>query len=189
MLAALFSTLQAEPVAIFDGESLDGWRIQDGAYWTAKDGVLTGESDERKLNSILWTEKSYRDFTLSLEFLFRGDIDSGIFLRHVDDQIQIGTSRSLRRDMTGSPYIGSKGRYTAEAEGVAELLKEGEWNRMTVTARGPRYLVTLNGQEVLDYDSDTALEEGPIGLQVHSGMEMRIDFRNLTLEELAADTP
>ena len=114
--------------------------------------------------------------------MFEGKIDSGVFLRHEKDQIQIGISGSLKRDMTASPYIPGKG-YPVEAKGVAELLKEGEWNTMKITAKGPLYSVELNGKEVMTYTSDTALEKGPIGLQMHAGVAMKIDFRAITVEE------
>jgi hypothetical protein len=185
-IVALFAalSLQAAPEPIFNGKDLTGWRVQDGDYWTVKDGILVGESDQEKKNSILWTEKEYTDFVVSAEFRFNGVVDSGFFLRKVNEQIQIGISGSLKRDMTGSPYIGSKGKYPVEAEGVAELLKEGEWNRMKITAKGSVYTVELNGKQVLEYDSETAAEKGPVGLQVHSGMLMKIEFRDVQLEEL-----
>ena len=67
---------------------------------------------------------------------------------------------------------------------MKELLKEGEWNRMKITARGGSYVVSLNGREVTTYESDTALEKGPLGLQVHPGLVMKVEFRKVTLEEL-----
>lgn len=174
----------AEPVKLFNGDSLAGWKVQGASYWTVADGVLTGRSDEKMQNSVLWTEASYRDFTLELDFRFSGDVDSGVFLRHENEQIQIGTSRSLKRDMTGSPYIGSKRGYPQEAAGVKEAMKGGEWNHMTITARGGHYTVSINGKQVIEYTSDTARESGPVGLQVHPGVQMQVDFRNVVLKPL-----
>jgi len=171
------------PEVIFDGKTLDGWKAKGPAPWSAKDGILTGTSDEKKKGSILWTEKEYTDFVFECEFLFNGHIDSGVFLRHEKDQIQIGISGSLKRDMTASPFVAGKG-YPVEAKGVAELLKEGEWNTMKITAKGNVYSVELNGKHVMDYTSKTALEKGPIGLQLHPGLDMKIEFRNITLASL-----
>jgi hypothetical protein len=190
MKSALFSLMLfagiagAEPEKIFNGTGLEGWNVKGAAYWSATDGVLKGESDEKMQASVLWTDKSYKDFTVELEFRFSGDIDSGIFLRHENEQIQIGTSRSLKRDLTGSPYIGSLGKYPQEAKGVKELLKPDDWNKMKITAKGNTYMVSLNGTQVIEYVSDTAKESGPIGLQIHAGVTMKIEFRNLTLDPL-----
>lgn len=186
LLALLFmpAIAGAEPEKIFNGTGLEGWKVQGAAYWTVADGILKGESDDKKQNSILWTEKSFKDFSVELEFRFSGDIDSGIFLRHENDQIQIGTSRSLKRDMTGSPYIGTKRGYPQEANRIKELLKEGDWNKMKIVAKGGTYTVSLNGEQVIEYVSDTAKESGPLGLQIHPGVVMKIEFRNLTTESL-----
>jgi Domain of Unknown Function (DUF1080) len=186
-LACLLATTlisHAAPEAIFDGNSLTGWKTKGSEVWTAKDGVITGASNEKKQGSILWTEKEYSDFVFECEFKFAGKIDSGVFLRHENDQIQIGISGSLKRDMTASPYIASKKGYPVEAKGVAELLKEGEWNTMKITAKGPVYTVELNGKEVMTYTSDTAKEKGPIGLQMHPGVQMTVEFRKIMVESL-----
>ncbi|MEK7953836.1 3-keto-disaccharide hydrolase [Luteolibacter soli] len=174
----------AEPEKLFTAPNLEGWKTQGAAYWTVADGVLTGQSDDKKQSSVLWSEKSYKDFTVECEFRYSGDVDSGIFLRHENEQIQVGVSRSLKRDMTGSPYIGSKRGYPQEASGVKDVLKEGDWNRMKVVAKGNTYTVTLNGKQVIEYVSDTAKESGPIGFQVHPGVKMKIEFRNVTVEPL-----
>lgn len=186
-LALIFLTsviTHAAPESIFDGESLEGWKKKGPAPWTAKDGILTGTSDKNKKGSILWTQKIYEDFVFECEFRYEGKIDSGVFLRHENDQIQIGISGSLKRDMTASPYISSKSGYPVEAKGVAELLKEGEWNTIKITVKGGLYSVDLNGEHVVDYTSDTAKDKGPIGLQVHPKLQMTIEYRNITVDAL-----
>jgi hypothetical protein len=171
----------AEPEKIFNATGPEGYKTEGAAYWSVADGVLKGESDDKKQGSVLWTEKSYKDFTMELDFRFAGDVDSGVFLRG-NDQIQIGTSRSLKRDMTCSPYIASKGKYPQEAAGVKELLKEGDWNHMKIVVKGSTYTVSLNGKQVIEYVSETAKPEGPLGLQVHPGVKMKVEFKNVTVE-------
>ena len=95
------------------------------------------------------------------------------------DQIQIGISGSLKRDMTASPYIPGKG-YPVEAEGVAELLKHDDWNHMRVEVSGKEYVCYLNGKKVMTYESDTAIEKDR--LQKHqSGRESEIAFSACTI--------
>jgi hypothetical protein len=112
-----------------------------------------------------------------------GTVDSGIFLRNDHDQIQIGISGSLQRDLTASPYIPGKG-YPVEAEGVGELLRPEDWNDMTIVAIGHNYSVWLNGKHVMSYDSESAIEKGPIGIQLHPGRAMSIEYRNIRVAEL-----
>ena len=172
--------------SVFNGKDLSGWKVpENNLWWSVKDGVIRGKSDPELKGSILWSEAEFGDFVVSYEFLFAdGYIDSGIFLRKENEQIQLGVSVSLKRDMTGSPYIASQGKYPVEATGVADVLKQDDWNRMTIIAIGDRYTVWLNGKQVLNYQSDTAAEKGPLGLQVHDGREMEIDFRDIRVGEL-----
>ena len=85
---------------------------------------------------------------------------------------------SLKRDMTASPYIPGKG-YPVEAEGVKELLKPKDWNTLKIEAKGDTYTSWLNGKKVMTYTSDSAVEKGKIGIQLHGSRVMAIDFRNL----------
>lgn len=175
----------AEPLSIFDGKTLAGWKVSGPAEcWSVVDGVLIGKNNPKKSGSILWTEQSHADFVVEAEFRYQGKIDSGVFLRNESEQIQIGISGSLKRDMTCSPYIGKKKSYPVAAVGVDLLLKEGSWNQIKIEVRGKKYIVTLNGKQVLDYTTDAEAVEGPIGLQVHPGVEMEVHFRNLQLKEL-----
>jgi len=80
--------------------------------------------------------------------------------------------------MTASPYIPGKG-YPVEAEGVKELLKLADWNSMRIEVIGKLYTVWLNGKKVMAYESESAIEKGPLGIQLHAGKEMAIEYRNL----------
>jgi hypothetical protein len=167
--------------------NLNGWNIPKGNeeknWYKVTNKILEIRSGSKKKGSVLWTEKEYEDFEVNLEFRFlEGTIDSGIHLRN-SDQIQIGISGSLKRDMTCSPYIPGKG-YPVEAKGIAKLLKAKDWNRMKIRAIGPKYTVWLQGKEVMNYESKSAKKVGPIGIQLHGNKNMSIDFRNLLLKEI-----
>ena len=173
---------------IFNGKDLKGWEAPKGnaevGWYKAEDGILKIQNGTKKKGSILWTKKKYRDFVMEFDFRFgEGIVDTGIHIRNGKEQIQIGISGSLKRDMTGSPYIAGKG-YPVEAEGVKELLKAKDWNKMKIKAVGGQYTVWLQDKQVMTYKSDTAIEEGPIGIQLHGNRVMSADFRNLRLAQL-----
>jgi hypothetical protein len=163
---------------IFNGKDFTGWRMPAEPYWHVVDGVLIGQSDEQKKGSMLYTEKAYGDVIVEGEVRFNGEIDSGIMVRKPELQVQIGVSRSLKRDMTCSFYNG-KYPEEARAERAAELLKVGEWNRLRVEARGDTFTVWLNGEQVSQYKSVAYAEPAPIGLQIHGGLVMKVEFRDL----------
>jgi len=173
---------------IFDGTNLDQWQVPDSnVWWSINKGSLWAESDTEQKGSILWTKKKYNDFVVQLDFKFgKGTIDSGIFMRGDDEknpQIQIGESGSLKRDMTASPYVPKSG-YPVEAERIKELLKMDDWNTLKAKAEGNKYTAWLNGKEVMSYTLENANLNGPIGLQLHPGRDMTIQFRNISTAEL-----
>ena len=172
---------------IFNGKDLTGWKAPKGndvaGWYKAVDGVLKVQSGPKKKGSILWTTKKYRNFVMEFDFRFgEGVVDSGVHVRN-QDQIQIGISGSLKRDMTCSPYIPGKG-YPVEAKNIKKLLKAKEWNTMRIQAIGKEYTVWLQGEKVMTYKSSSAIEEGPLGIQLHGSRDMSIDYRNLKLAEL-----
>lgn len=173
---------------LFDGRDLKQWQVPDNNVWWAIDGdALWAKSDPDQKGSILWTKKEYEDFVVQLDFKFgEGTIDSGIFMRGDDEknvQIQIGISGSLKRDMTGSPYVPKSG-YPVEAAGVKELLRMDGWNTIKAMTIGNSYKVWLNGEEVMNYLLEEANLKGPVGLQLHPGRDMTIQFKNISIAEL-----
>ena len=166
---------------------LKGWKVPKGneasKWYQATNNILEVRSGSKKKGSVLWTKKQYQDFEVSLEFRFiDGIIDSGIHLRN-SDQIQIGISGSLKRDMTCSPYIPGKG-YPVEAKNIKKLLKPKDWNQMRIRAVGQNYTVWLQEEEVMKYKSSSAKEKGPIGIQLHGSRNMKIDFKDILVKEL-----
>ena len=181
--------LIAEPKLkpIFNGKDLTGWNAPEGnekvGWYKAVDGVLKIRSGPKKKGSILWSKKKYRNFVMEFDFRFgEGVVDSGVHVRN-QEQIQIGISGSLKRDMTCSPYIPGKG-YPVEARNIAKLLKQKDWNTMRIQAIGKEYTAWLQGEKVMTYKSGSAIEEGPVGIQLHGNRNMSIDYRNLKLAEL-----
>jgi hypothetical protein len=167
---------------IFNNKNLEGWVVPqpNNDNWVVKDKMLLVTSSAEKKGSILWTEKSYKDFVVEVEYKdVSGVIDSGIFLRGENDQVQIGISGSLKRDLTASPYIPGL-RYPVEAK-VDGILKLGDWNTLKVQVVGNTYKAWLNGKEVMTYTSEKIPATGPVGIQLHPGNVMSIQYRNIKL--------
>lgn len=180
-------------VSAFNGKDLKGWKASGAdAFWTAADGVLTGVNEpdfkDYKKGSMLTTEKSYQDVVIECECRFSGEIDSGIMVRKdaagkKDIQMQIGVSRSLKKDMTGAFYIG-KYPEAGWAPKAATLLKAGEWNKFRFQAKGDTYTVWLNGEQISHYVDAGYPQAGPIGLQVHGGLKMKVEYRHISVAEI-----
>jgi hypothetical protein len=171
---------------LFDGRTLTGWRATGNAsIWTVKDGAIVGINDEKKSGSTLYTKTKYEDFDLTLKVMWTGIVDSGVFLRKPELQVQLGQSNSLKVDMSCCFYTGTKGDIYPQAgrgKGVAALLKEGQWNTLRVRARGDRFEVWLNGTKTTDYTNAGYPGSGPIGLQVHPGLAMSVQFKDIVVK-------
>lgn len=66
-------------------------------------------------------------------------------------------------------------------------IKPGDWNHLHIVARGSTMMNILNGQlmsVLIDDDPKARATKGLIGLQLHTGVPMKIDFRNVALKTL-----
>lgn len=177
---------------LFNGKDLAGWKVPDpNPFWKVMDGVLVGENDEKLKGNVLRTEHSYQDFVLELEARWTGEIDSGVLFRNPELQVQLGVSRSLKQDMTGSFYVTKttfqpKSGYpdVAQAKNIGKLFKQGDWNRFRIEAKGGTFTVWLNGEQVSQFVDVNYTGAAPIGLQIHGGLKMKIEFRNIQTRAL-----
>jgi hypothetical protein len=67
------------------------------------------------------------------------------------------------------------------------LLKPGDWNTLHIIARGNTILQLVNGRvmsALVDEDERARAMDGLLGLQIHTGPPMRIEFRNLLFRKL-----
>lgn len=169
-----------------NGTDLTGWTSEPKLdHWSVRDGVIIGKNGADKKGSMLWTDVKFGDFVLETDFRFEGIVDSGVFIKGASYHVNLGISTSLKADMTCSIYAPKDGeKYPGKAKGVAEVMKPGDWNRLRIEAKGKRITVHLNGSEVLAYDTKALENTGPIGLQVHAGHDMKIEFRNLRIKPL-----
>src|SRR5690606_38099572 len=176
-----------EPVlkSVFNGKNLKGWVVpENNIWWSVENGILRTKSGPDKKGSILWTDKEYTDFVFETDFRYdEGTVDTGIFLRSDTEQIQMGISGSLKRDMTGSPYIVGK-QYPVEAQNVKEILKPNEWNTIKVIAISGYYEVWLNNKHVMSYTSDSYVKTGSIRSQLYPTTEMTASFRNIKIGKM-----
>ena len=177
----------ADLSSLFNGQDLTGWKAPvPNPFWKATDGVLVGENDEKMKGNVLYTEKSFRDFIFEADARWTGEIDSGYMLRKPELQMQIGISRSLKKDLTCSFYTGGAEKYpvAGQAKDLEKHLKPGEWNTIRLQAQGDTFTVWLNGQKVTEYTNPKYSGAGPIGLQIHPGLKMKVEFRNLRVQAL-----
>jgi len=154
--------------------------LSNGVYkpggWVMEKGVLCckGGGD-------IWTKEKFADFILDLEFKTAKGANSGIFLRLGPEdvshnsyrrssgiELQVSDSygwpdvpkeqRTNRSLMCGlvfiDPKLGFKGSpghaYFAPTRNMVN--KPGQWNRYTITCKGSKLYVVLNGEQINNLD-------------------------------------
>ena len=183
--------------SLFNGKDLTGWKAPDpNPFWKVAEGILVGENDAAQKGSMIYTNESYADFEFEAEARWKGEIDSGFMVRRKvktcadkipgDLQMQIGVSRSLKKDMTGSFYIGNYPEAGQAKDAATQLNKEGEWNKFRLEVKGDTVTVFINGHQASKYTDARYADAGPIGLQIHPKLNMKVEFRNLRIKPSAA---
>lgn len=191
---AQFGGFAEEPAftPLFNGVDLTNFKQEDvKEFWRIEGGVLVGENNAALKGSNLWTEKEYSDFILEFDVRWKSTtergVDTGIEMRKPRIQLQLGTSGSLRVDMSGSFYTGGKPAYpeAGQAKDARKLMHpEGEWNTFRIQAKGSKFTCWINGKPASEYDDEKFMGAGPIGIQIHGGVVMKCEYRNMRIAPL-----
>lgn len=185
--------LAGEPAfePLFNGKDLTNFKAEGAAeFWRVEDGVLVGENNAAKKGSYLWTEKEYGDFVIEFDVRWKGaterGVDTGLEMRKPNLQLQLGVSGSLKVDMSGSFYVGKAGYPEAgQAKEAGKLMKpEGEWNTFRIQAKGNTFTCWINGQKASEYTDPKFAGPAPLGLQIHPGVVMKCEYRNIRIAPL-----
>jgi hypothetical protein len=175
---------------IFNGKDLTGWEITGGGKWTVEaGGILKGTCGKADEQGILVYQKPVKDFTAKLQFRISGG-NSGFYFRceRIKEQpLFKGMQGEIDaiEDVGGIWETAGRGwvfKPTAEIH-AASKFKPGEWTTMDVSAIGSHYIVKLNGKTTTDIEDPAGRKEGAVGLQLHGGMDMTVEFRNMSITD------
>ena len=69
---------------------------------------------------------------------------------------------------------------------LQKLIKQNDWNDAVVVAKGNHITYTINGHLMTDLtdESPKAISEGKIGLQLHAGFVMDVQYKDLKIKPL-----
>jgi hypothetical protein len=144
-----------------------------GSHWEVVDGLLTACGEP---TGYLTSDRSYRNFALSIEFKCGDDTNSGVFVRSPQEnggyEVQIWKQQPAGYNTGAIVGIAKTARTYA--------FKADEWNRYQITADGDHLVVALNGETTLDIH-DTKFSEGQVRLQYQ---QFPISFRNIRIRPL-----
>jgi len=188
-LSAAEKKPQWKPLA--DGKTLSGWHAVGDGKWTVEDGAFVGRADNEKLYGLLFSDRTFKDFTVRFKFKCLSG-DSGFYIRTVFKepdqahglQIQVGRVKSGVGGIYESYGRGWIDKPTDEEE--ESYTRDDQWNEMVVDARGGDVTVTVNGVQSAKLEADTSRPEGHFALQMHSRCVMHVMFKDIEILESGA---
>lgn len=197
--------------SIFNGQDLTGWngdprywRVENGAIV----GETTAAEPLAQNTFIVWDGGEVENFTLRVDFRMNAG-NSGVQYR--SRLLEGWSAGGYQADMdfanryTGMLYeergrgiVATRGqRVVIEPDGrfnvvgavgdpddLARTIDMSGWNTYEITAIDNRLVHRVNGRVTVEVTDDQVEERsmsGIIGLQIHTGPPMRVEFRNITL--------
>ncbi len=167
-----------EPIQLFNGQNLDGWKAMGTNQWVVENGVLKSPRSGANLVS----EKQFTDFKLHIEFRCPPGSNSGVYLRgRYEVQIEDSYGKEPQKDYLGAVYGFIK-------PGLMAAKPAGEWQSYDITLVGRMITVVANGKMIIcnqeipgitggALDSNEG-EPGPLLIQGDHGP---IEYRNIVI--------
>jgi len=175
-----------ELVTLFDGKSLAGWKPLGDAIYEVDEGSILGRIGGGG-QSFLASERTFSDFILELEVKTEEPGNSGLQIRSRETDsgrlvgYQIEIDPSERSWSGGLFYEGEAWMQNLERNPHGRAAyRHGEWNRFRVECVGPTIKAWVNGVPTTTF-ANARDAEGVIGLQVHSGNNTRVRWRDIRL--------
>lgn len=177
------------PVPIFNGKDLTGWNVHGTEKWYVDKGNLVCESGPDKQYGYLSTNKSYKNFILSLEFKQESNGNSGVFFRSSIEGVKISGWQCEVAPLnhhTGGIYESYGRGWLIQPNPLHErYLKTGKWNKMKLRVKDDEVTTWLNGHLMINLkDEKIGKGNGFIALQIHDGGGIKVRWRKLMIEEL-----
>ncbi len=178
---------------LFPAGAPNQWR-ESNSFWSVKDGVISGASH----NNFLVTEKDYSDFILKTRVrMTPATGNSGIQVRsHISATGMEGYQIDMAVHDTGSVRLPWWGQLYGEELNRGflfgiddpgkrlDLVRHEDWNDVVIICKGNHLIVEINGEvtgDLVDYYGD---KTGKIGFQIHVGPQMKVEFRDVVIQEL-----
>jgi hypothetical protein len=175
-------------ISLFNGQDFTGWILPEFGTCEVVNGemVLTGKPGQASPEGkYLFTQKSFGNFILKLQYRTNAGGNSGIAIRYPGDgnpawtgyyvQILVGQDKHP----TGSIHNISRAYAAVEGESIA---RDEQWNTMEIRCVGDEITTIVNGHQVA-YGRDRRSLRGPVGLQIHD-KDTVLRFKDIQIKEL-----
>jgi hypothetical protein len=185
------------------------WRVENGILV----GEVTPGNLLKQNSFLIWRGGAPKDFELKAEFRISEHGNSGINYRSVEISGTKWLLRGYQADIDGADkytgqnyeergrtFLAMRGQVThvdasgstvianlGSADELKAFIRPNDWNQYHLIIHGNLLIHILNGHimsEVIDDDTVNRKFEGLIGVQVHVGPPMKIEYRSILLKPL-----
>ncbi len=178
---------QAGLAPIFNGKDLTGWKIEGGARWVVEDKNMIGMQGPNNEAGDLLTEKTYKDFLLTVTYKIEWPCNSGIWFRYQSpDKAYQADILEYKNPECYSGTLYCPGKMFLAMNTDKTLVDREGWNKISIRAEGSRLQIWINARQVADVRDQTS-ESGRIGFQIHAGDQLspnKIVIREVLLKPL-----
>ena len=135
--------------------------------WTVSDGVITASKDE-----CIWSKDAYDDFVLDLEFKTADGTNSGVIVHAtnleewIPHSVELQIADDYSEEWSKAPATWQCAAvFGHQAVTKRTVKKPGEWNHYTITCKGKKIWIVLNGElvNVCDMSLYTSAKINPDG--------------------------
>ena len=185
---SLLTTAQNK-VSLFNGKDLSGWKINGTEKWYVENEELICESGPDKQYGYLSTNKTFKNFELTLEFKQEANGNSGVFFRSSIDGVKISGWQCEVAPVnhhTGGIYESYGRGWLIQPDSTKEkYLKTGKWNKLKLKVVGDEVTTWLNGHQMIYIkDEKIGAGNGFIALQIHDGGGIKVRWKKIMIKEL-----
>lgn len=191
----------------WEGQS-EYWRFEDGVLI----GEVTEDNLLTENTFLVWQGGTLENFALKVEFRISSDGNSGINYRSETVGGQKYVLRGYQADIDGPnqwsgqvyeekgrTFLALRGQIThvgkddkpnvigslGDKTKLASVIDKGQWNTLQIIARDNVIIHLINGRvmSIVIDDGKKQAEEGLLGLQLHQGRVMKVEYRDLRIKQ------
>ena len=193
-LMAQEATAEKDFVAMFDGKSFAGWKINESPdSWKIEEGVIVAHGNR----SHLFYEgngKPFKNFHLKAEVKTTPGSNGGIYF-HTKFQEEGWPKQGFECQVNISHKDPKKSSGLYSVQDVFDPpVKDNEWYTQEIVVKGRKITLSLNGKTLVEYTEpenqkaasdkfERRLGEGTFALQAHDP-ESTVYFKNLRVKRL-----
>ncbi len=196
LFAAFKSNSQNKRISLFDGKSLNGWKVGNNAStFTVDSGMIIAHGPTAHLFYMGDLQNhNFKNFEFKADVMTTPGSNSGIYF-HTEYQDSSWPKKGYEAQVNNSH---TDWRRTGSLYGVSDvkevIVKDNEWYTEHIMVQGKRIIIKINDKTVVDYtepenvqrpkgDEGRVLSSGTFALQGHDP-NSKVYFKNIMVKPL-----